>query len=129
MRYPWLSVLLGVLSYHLLHHLMADKLNTHGASSWLSESVLDPLLLAPPSTSGTIALKPDHENGLIDRLYKVCNPKHSKHVGLTTPPLLILLRCLSSLRRTKTRPRSSTPGLHTTLRRTALFQGHIVVAG
>ena len=34
-----------------------------------------------------IALKPDRENALIDALSEVSNPRHSRHVTLTAPPL------------------------------------------
>ena len=37
-----------------------------------------------------IALKPDRESALVDALSEVSNPKHPRHVLLTTPPLVLL---------------------------------------
>jgi hypothetical protein len=53
--------------------------------------------LGHPAAGATInlylALEPDRENALIDALSEVSNPKHPRHVVLTTPPLALLFTC------------------------------------
>ena len=51
--------------------------------------------LGPPPANTTIdlflALKPDRKYALTNALYEVSNPRHQKHVVLTThPPVLVL---------------------------------------
>ncbi len=43
-----------------------------------------------------IVLKPQRENALIDTLYEVRDPRHMKHVLLTTPPPAPVLTCAAA---------------------------------
>ncbi|KAI9451471.1 hypothetical protein BJY52DRAFT_101371 [Lactarius psammicola] len=56
--------------------------------------------LGPPPNGTTvdlyIALQPHRKNALIELLYEVRNPRHAKHVVLTTPPLLLALTCAAA---------------------------------
>ena len=56
--------------------------------------------LGPPPANTTIdlyiALKPDRENALTNALYEVSNPRHRKHVFLTTHPLVFVLTCAAA---------------------------------
>lgn len=102
MRYYWLSVLsvlaavpLGELATPLAI-LWDDKRVKHTwpatPANWVS--------LGHPSSGTTIdlhiALKPHHENALIDALYEVSTPGHPKHV-LANPLLTFSLTCATAL--------------------------------
>jgi hypothetical protein len=43
-----------------------------------------------------IALRPERESALIDAVSEISNPRHPRHVLLTTPPLAPLFTCTAS---------------------------------
>ena len=102
MRYQWHSTLF-FLTVILLVHFAASMESSSWDDmqikhTWNSVPVNWESLGHPPAGSTIrlyIALKSERESALIDALSEVSNPRHPRHVLLTTPPLVTLFTCVA----------------------------------
>jgi hypothetical protein len=98
MRHHWLSALSFLTAMSLTEFATSlvpwDDMRVE--HTWHTVPVNWESLGHPPAGTTIdlyIALKPDRESALIDTIYEVSNPRHPRHVLLTTPPLAPLFMC------------------------------------